>query len=113
MFLDVQTSCTNSGNFTLVSSQVGKIALVSSLVEPSFLSLPGFSFAVPHINNLYFLHLCKRYGMYNIIFFLLASKLVLSCGMLIIGSNFVWATCAFILRYVILNLGVTFWILFI
>lgn len=58
--------------------------------------LLGFSFLVPHINNLYFLHLCKRYGSYNIIKTLFIIKLVLALLMWTLGMNYWYLLCMFI-----------------
>jgi len=47
----------------------------------------GISFILPHINNLYLLSLCRKYGVYRVVHWLFWFKLWLSLAMLIIGPN--------------------------
>ncbi|KAL4231139.1 Transmembrane protein 180 [Mactra antiquata] len=71
--------------------------LLGSAISPGFGSfLIGISFVAPHINNLYFLSLCRTYGVYFVIRILFCVKLVLSVAMLLAGPNYVWMLCLFI-----------------
>lgn len=71
--------------------------LLGDSITPGFGSfLLGISFVAPHINNLYFLALCRRHGVYAVIRFLFAIKLVLSVIMFLAGPNHVWLLCIFI-----------------
>ena len=63
-----------------------------------FLSIAGVSFVAPHINNLYFLSLCRRYGVYSVIRLLFFIKLALSVIMMMAGPNHTWLLCFFIAR---------------
>ncbi|CAH1259392.1 MFSD13A [Branchiostoma lanceolatum] len=66
-------------------------------IPPSVCSvLLGISFIFPHINNLYFLTLCRRYGTYAVIRGLFLVKLVLSTAMMMVGPDYTWALCFFI-----------------
>lgn len=58
----------------------------------------GISFVAPHINNLYFLSLCRTYGVYSVIRILFGVKLVLSVVMFAAGPNHIWLLCLFIAR---------------
>ncbi|KAL5022601.1 hypothetical protein ScPMuIL_001756 [Solemya velum] len=58
--------------------------------------LIGISFVAPHINNLYFLSLVRRYGVYAVITLLFSVKLVLSVFMFFVGPNHIWMLCLFI-----------------
>lgn len=58
--------------------------------------LLGLSFVVPHVNNLYFLTLCRRYGVYLVIKWLFYIKLILSSIMLLLGPDWSTLLCIFI-----------------
>lgn len=58
--------------------------------------LIGISFVAPHINNLYFLSLCRKYGVYAVIRILFCVKLALSIVMFLAGPNYLWLLCFFI-----------------
>ena len=60
----------------------------------------GISFVAPHINNLYFLALCRRYGVYTVIRLLFVIKLALSVFMLLLGPYYTLPLCLFIARSV-------------
>lgn len=71
--------------------------LLGDAISPGFGSfLLGISFVAPHINNLYFLTLCRKYGVYAVIRLLFAVKLVLSVVMVLAGPNHIWLLCLFI-----------------
>jgi len=55
----------------------------------------------PHINNLYFLTLCQKYGAYFVIRLMFWIKLLLSVGMLLIGFQHMWMVGLFIARLVV------------
>jgi len=59
--------------------------------------LLALSFLVPHVNNLYFLQLCKRYGVYFIIKCLFLVKMVLAFCMLYLGLSYWYLLCLFIM----------------
>ena len=65
--------------------------------------LLGVSFVAPHINNLYFLNLCRRFGVYSVIKWLFCVKLLLSLIMLTFGPNWPLLLCFYIARYVSLS----------
>ncbi|KAL0984268.1 hypothetical protein UPYG_G00139240 [Umbra pygmaea] len=58
--------------------------------------LLGVSYIAPHLNNMYFLTLCKRYGVYTVIRWLFIVKLALSVAMLLAGADQVYLLCIFI-----------------
>lgn len=58
--------------------------------------LTGISYIAPHLNNLYFLTLCQRYGVYTVIRWLFLVKLALSVAMLLAGADQVYLLCIFI-----------------
>ncbi|KAM9837179.1 transmembrane protein 180 [Aulostomus maculatus] len=58
--------------------------------------LLGISFIAPHLNNLYFLTLCQRYGVYQVIRWLFMLKLGLSVAMLLAGADHIYLLCIFI-----------------
>ncbi|XP_029201215.2 transmembrane protein 180-like isoform X1 [Acropora millepora] len=58
--------------------------------------LLGVSFVAPHINNLYFLALCRRFGVYSVIKWLFYVKLGLSMIMLACGPNWSILLCFYI-----------------
>ena len=60
--------------------------------------LLGVSFVAPHINNLYFLSLCRRFGVYFVIKWLFYVKLGLSVIMLMCGPNWPVLLCFYIAR---------------
>lgn len=57
------------------------------------------SYVAPHLNNLYFLTLCQRYGVYRVIRWLFMLKLGLGVAMLLAGADHVYLLCIFIARY--------------
>uniref|UniRef100_U3I7B5 Major facilitator superfamily domain containing 13A n=2 Tax=Anas TaxID=8835 RepID=U3I7B5_ANAPP len=58
--------------------------------------LLGVSYIAPHLNNLYFLSLCRRCGVYAVVRGLFFLKLALSVVMLLAGPNQVYLLCIFI-----------------
>lgn len=58
--------------------------------------LLGISYIAPHLNNMYFLTLCQRYGVYQVIRWLFLLKLGLSLAMLLAGADQVYLLCIFI-----------------
>lgn len=67
----------------VLSSQAGAILL-------------GISFLVPHLNNLYFLQLCSKYGTYFVIKVLFYIKLSLGVSMWVIGAGYWYVLCIFV-----------------
>ncbi|XP_042192873.1 transmembrane protein 180 [Callorhinchus milii] len=65
-----------------------------SLSTGSFLL--GVSYIAPHLNNLYFLSLCHRFGVYKVIRGMFYLKLLLSLIMLMAGADQVYLLCFFI-----------------
>ncbi|XP_042313564.1 transmembrane protein 180 isoform X2 [Sceloporus undulatus] len=65
-----------------------------SLSMGSFLL--GVSYVAPHLNNLYFLSLCRRWGVYAVVRGLFFLKLLLSVIMLLAGPDWVYLLCFFI-----------------
>ncbi|XP_014667032.1 PREDICTED: transmembrane protein 180-like [Priapulus caudatus] len=71
--------------------------LLGNAVSPLTASLLlGLSFVAPHINNLYFLSLCKVYGAYRVVHFLFLVKLMLSLVIYLVGRSHIWLLCLFI-----------------
>uniref|UniRef100_A0A452VFR5 Major facilitator superfamily domain containing 13A n=1 Tax=Ursus maritimus TaxID=29073 RepID=A0A452VFR5_URSMA len=68
-----------------------------SLSTGSFLL--GVSYVAPHLNNLYFLPLCRRWGVYAVVRGLFLLKLGLSLLMLLAGPDRPSLLCLFIARY--------------
>ncbi|XP_002154765.3 transmembrane protein 180 [Hydra vulgaris] len=58
--------------------------------------LLGLSFLAPHINNLYFLQLCKKYGVYKVIQTLFIIKLSLALLAYYLGTSYWYFLCFFI-----------------
>ncbi|NXS99817.1 MF13A protein, partial [Jacana jacana] len=58
--------------------------------------LLGVSYIAPHLNNLYFLSLCRRCGVYAVVRGLFFLKLALSVVMLLAGPDQVYLLCFFI-----------------
>ncbi|KTF94075.1 hypothetical protein cypCar_00027934 [Cyprinus carpio] len=58
--------------------------------------LLGISYIAPHLNNLYFLTLCRRLGVYQVVRGLFLLKLGLSVVMLLAGADHVYLLCIFI-----------------
>ncbi|XP_063019383.1 transmembrane protein 180 isoform X2 [Melospiza melodia melodia] len=58
--------------------------------------LLGVSYIAPHLNNLYFLSLCRRYGVYAVVRGLFFLKLALSVVMFLAGPDQVYLLCIFI-----------------
>lgn len=71
----------------------------AALMQLCFCSLTGISYVAPHLNNLYFLTLCQRFGVYQVIRWLFMLKLGLSVVMLLAGADHVSLLCIFIARY--------------
>ncbi|XP_076812431.1 transmembrane protein 180-like [Clavelina lepadiformis] len=72
-------------------------ALVGHAVSPGVGPLLiGLSFILPHVNNIYFLGLCEKHGVYKVINWLFYTKLLLALIMLTIGNGNVWLLCIFI-----------------
>lgn len=66
---------------------------------PVLCSHTGVSYVAPHLNNLYFLTLCQRFGVYQVIRWLFMLKLGLSVAMLLAGADHIYLLCIFIARY--------------
>ncbi|KGL74348.1 Transmembrane protein 180, partial [Tinamus guttatus] len=58
--------------------------------------LLGVSYIAPHLNNLYFLSLCRRWGVYAVVRGLFLLKLALSVAMFLAGPDQVHLLCIFI-----------------
>lgn len=58
--------------------------------------LLGISYIAPHVNNLYFLTLSKKLGVYTVVRGLFLLKLGLSTAMLLAGADQVYLLCLFI-----------------
>ncbi|XP_007259253.2 transmembrane protein 180 [Astyanax mexicanus] len=58
--------------------------------------LLGISYIAPHLNNLYFLTLCRKLGVYQVVHWLFILKLGLSIAMLLAGADHVYLLCLFI-----------------
>lgn len=58
--------------------------------------LLGISYIAPHLNNMYFLSLCQKHGVYSVVRWLFIIKLVLSVLMLIAGPDQIHLLCIFI-----------------
>lgn len=65
---------------------------------------PGISYVAPHLNNLYFLPLCRRWGVYTVVRGLFLLKLGLSLLMLLAGPDRPGLLCFFIARYALPSL---------
>ncbi|KAG8435351.1 hypothetical protein GDO86_013347 [Hymenochirus boettgeri] len=65
-----------------------------SLSTGSFLL--GISYIAPHLNNMYFLSLCQKYGVYSVVRCLFLLKLFLSVVMLLAGPDQIYLLCIFI-----------------
>ncbi len=59
----------------------------------------GISYIAPHLNNLYFLTLCQRLGVYQVVRGLFLLKFGLSVVMLLAGADHVYLLCIFIARW--------------
>ncbi|XP_072027130.1 transmembrane protein 180-like [Amphiura filiformis] len=71
--------------------------LLGGFLSPALGSfLIGVSFVVPHVNNLYFLSLCRKYGLYTVIRWLFYCKCVLCTVMFCLGPNYIWLLGLFI-----------------
>lgn len=71
--------------------------LLGESVSPVVCSLLiGVSFVAPHVNNLYFLSLCRRFGAYDVIRLLFWIKLLMSFIMLFFSTDHLWMLCLFI-----------------
>lgn len=76
-------------------------AVVEAVAAPlgkATLPSPGISYVAPHLNNLYFLPLCRRWGVYAVVRGLFLLKLGLSLLMLLAGPNHPGLLCLFIAR---------------
>ncbi|KAM9327307.1 transmembrane protein 180 [Gastrophryne carolinensis] len=58
--------------------------------------LLGISYIAPHLNNMYFLSLCRKYGVYSVVRWLFIIKLLLSVFMLMAGPDQIHLLCIFI-----------------
>ncbi|KAM5142183.1 transmembrane protein 180 isoform 1-T5 [Mantella aurantiaca] len=58
--------------------------------------LLGISYIAPHLNNMYFLSLCQKHGVYCVVRWLFIIKLVLSVLMLLAGPDQIYLLCIFI-----------------
>eukprot|EP00117_Sycon_ciliatum_P044873 scpid44646/ scgid32311/ Transmembrane protein 180 len=67
---------------------------VSAWTSASLLSV---SFVLPHINNLFFLSLCRTYGVYAVVRGLFALKILMAVGMILAGSQNFFLLCVFIM----------------
>jgi len=56
----------------------------------------GISFLIPHLNNLYFLSLCRKYGSYSVIKWLFCIKVLLAGAMWCFGPGWWILLCIFI-----------------
>ncbi|KAM8924483.1 transmembrane protein 180 [Pelodytes ibericus] len=65
-----------------------------SLSTGSFLL--GISYIAPHLNNMYFLSMCQKYGIYSVVRGLFLLKLALGLVMLLAGPDQVYLLCIFI-----------------
>ncbi|XP_063291223.1 transmembrane protein 180 [Pelobates fuscus] len=65
-----------------------------SLSTGSFLL--GISYIAPHLNNMYFLKMCQKYGVYSVVRCLFLLKLGLSVLMLLAGPDQIYLLCIFI-----------------
>ncbi|KAM4703621.1 transmembrane protein 180 [Rhinophrynus dorsalis] len=65
-----------------------------SLSTGSFLL--GISYIAPHLNNMYFLSMCQKYGVYCVVRWLFILKLILSVFMLLAGPDQIYLLCIFI-----------------
>ncbi|XP_053548444.1 transmembrane protein 180 [Bombina bombina] len=65
-----------------------------SLSTGSFLL--GISYIAPHLNNMYFLSMCQKYGVYSVVRWLFILKLILSVIMLLAGPDHIYLLCIFI-----------------
>ncbi|KAK7465945.1 hypothetical protein BaRGS_00037483 [Batillaria attramentaria] len=71
--------------------------LLGDAISPTLASLLlGISFVAPHVNNLYFLSLCRRWGVYSVIRVLFVVKLLLAVVMLMMGPGHTILLCVFI-----------------
>lgn len=76
----------------------GQCCFLHSLPNGTGFPGTGFSYIAPHLNNLYFLTLCRRLGVYQVIRWLFLLKLGLSVAMLLAGADQVYLLCIFIAR---------------
>ncbi|XP_075697176.1 transmembrane protein 180 [Rhinoderma darwinii] len=58
--------------------------------------LLGISYIAPHLNNMYFLSLCRKYGVYSVVRWMFILKLALSVIMLLAGPDQIYLLCIFI-----------------
>lgn len=71
--------------------------LLGNAVSPTSASLIlGFSFLIPHINNIYFMHLCQKFGAYHVVQYLFLVKFLISLFMWLLGPNHIFILCIFI-----------------
>ena len=94
IFLQVFHCHFNSNFFPLFLDKL----LGDSISPQTGAILLGVSFVAPHINNLYFLGLCRRFGVYSVIKWLFYVKLGLSVIMLMVGPNWPILLCFYIAR---------------
>uniref|UniRef100_A0A8C5R4K5 Major facilitator superfamily domain containing 13A n=1 Tax=Leptobrachium leishanense TaxID=445787 RepID=A0A8C5R4K5_9ANUR len=58
--------------------------------------LLGISYIAPHLNNMYFLKMCQKYGVYSVVRWLFLVKLGISVLMLVAGPDQIYLLCIFI-----------------
>lgn len=86
-------SCHFNSNFFPLFLKV----LLSESLSPTLVSgLLGFSFLAPHLNNLYFMQMCHKFGTYRVVKALFAVKLCFCLSLLILGPYSVIPLCIFI-----------------
>jgi len=90
----------NCSRYSMIKITLGAVTLTLMDSKRHLWSVlcAGISFMAPHINNLYFLTLCQKYGAYFVIRLLFWIKLLLSLGMLLIGVQHMWMVGLFIAR---------------
>ena len=74
------------------------VEAVAAPLDKATLPSPGISYVAPHLNNLYFLPLCRRWGVYAVVRGLFLLKLGLSLLMLLAGPDHPGLLCLFIAR---------------
>eukprot|EP00794_Sanderia_malayensis_P005139 gene5139-5787_t len=71
--------------------------LLGHVISPSTgAMILGISFLIPHINNLYFLSLCRKFGSYSVIKWLFCIKIALALAMWSFGPGWWVLLCLFI-----------------
>ena len=72
------------------------VEVVAAPLDKATFPSPGISYVAPHLNNLYFLPLCRRWGVYAVVRGLFLLKLGLSLLMLLAGPDHPGLLCLFI-----------------